>query len=112
LTLFVLGLGPEPALTKKKIKSNEILLQDIVYANSAPGFVRPDSESSSRVVDVETPSHSEIGQSGFDRYFSDVESVVNKLDDDDALLTKEELITLQVKTSTFGIVSFLNELEK
>ena len=74
-----------------------LLRQEVIFASSAPGFVRADSEGSSRVVQIESPKFAESRESGFDRQmFSDVEAVVDKLDDDQALLTKEELIALQV----------------
>ena len=68
--------------------------KNVVFASSAPGFVRPDLPG--QVVEVETPKYPDVGDSGFDRYFSDMESVVKKLDDESSLLTKEELISLQV----------------
>ncbi len=67
------------------------------YGSSAPGFVRPVSERS-KIIEVagKNPENSGTEElSSFNKHFQEIQSAVNKLDDD-SLLSKDELIALQV----------------
>ena len=75
---------------------SKVSFQEVIFGSSAPGFVRPVSEKSRSVVEIE-PKNGETGfEAGYDSFMPEMQSAVDKLDDEGALLSREELIALQV----------------